>query len=115
MEILFENRYVRDKAFAKEFYRYYYFEKSSLITFYGVILLASILLAVFEKIYLWFVLVFVPVLFLFQFYRYFHQINIMLQQDKELAGGEVTVYVLTDFDTIEKAFSGAKAAEKGSK
>ena len=25
------------------------------------------------------------------------------------------VYVLTDFDTIEKAFSGAKAAEKGSK
>lgn len=28
------------------------------------------------------------------------------------AGG---FYVLTDFDTIEKAFSGAKAAEKGSK
>lgn len=26
-----------------------------------------------------------------------------------------TFYVLTDFDTIEKAFSGAKAAEKGSK
>ena len=25
------------------------------------------------------------------------------------------LYVLTDFDTIEKAFSGAKAAEKGSK
>lgn len=105
MEILFENRYVRDKAFAKEFYRYYYFEKSSLITFYGVILLASILLAVFEKIYLWFVLVFVPVLFLFQFYRYFHQINIMLQQDKELAGGEVTVHMIATEDFIQNTAS----------
>lgn len=34
------------------------------------------------------------------------------QKDTAFAG---RVYVLTDFDTIEKAFSGAKAAEKGSK
>ena len=32
-----------------------------------------------------------------------------------LAAAAAGVYVLTDFDTIEKAFSGAKAAEKGSK
>lgn len=36
-----------------------------------------------------------------------------LQQQRTGAAGRV--YVLTDFDTIEKAFSGAKAAEKGSK
>ena len=72
MEILFENRYVRDKAFAKEFYRYYYFEKSSLITFYGVILLASILLAVFENI-------FGLCLFLCRYYFYFNSIVIFIK------------------------------------
>jgi hypothetical protein len=34
---------------------------------------------------------------------------------KRLACVEGRVYVPTDFDTIEKAFSGAKAAEKGLK
>lgn len=34
---------------------------------------------------------------------------------QEVAAAAGRVYVLTDFDTIEKAFSGAKAAEKGSK
>ena len=34
---------------------------------------------------------------------------------KEIACSAGGFYVLTDFDTIEKAFSGAKAAEKGSK
>lgn len=34
---------------------------------------------------------------------------------KEIARSAGGFYVLTDFDTIEKAFSGAKAAEKGSK
>lgn len=105
MEILFENRYIRDKAFAKEFYRYYYFEKSSLITFYGVLLLTGILLAVFEKIYLWFVLTFVPVFFAFQFYRYFHQINIMLKQDRKLDGGGVTIHGIATEDFIQSATS----------
>ena len=34
---------------------------------------------------------------------------------QEVAGAAGRVYVPTDFDTIEKAFSGAKAAEKGLK
>jgi hypothetical protein len=37
------------------------------------------------------------------------------EQAKEITGAAGWLYVLTDFDTIEKAFSGAKAAEKGSK
>lgn len=108
MEILFENRYVRNKAFAKEFYRYYYFQKPSLAIAYSVILfsfLSSILLAVFWGIYNWFVFIFVPLLFLFQFYRYFYQVNIMLKRDQELAGGEITVHVIATEDFIQNTTS----------
>lgn len=41
--------------------------------------------------------------------------NVTIGTDQKTSCTTGGVYVLTDFDTIEKAFSGAKAAEKGSK
>ena len=41
--------------------------------------------------------------------------HISRKQTDKIAGAAGRFYVPTDFDTIEKAFSGAKAAEKGLK
>ena len=41
--------------------------------------------------------------------------NVTIGTDQETGCAAGRVYVPTDFDTIEKAFSGAKAAEKGLK
>lgn len=108
METLFENSYIRNKAFVKEFYRYYYFEKSSVMIAYSVILLSfliSIFLAVFCGIYNWFVFSVVPLLFLFQLYRYFYQVNIILKRDRELAEEDITVHVAATEDFIQNTTS----------
>lgn len=41
--------------------------------------------------------------------------QVALGRQQEATAATAGVYVPTDFDTIEKAFSGAKAAEKGLK
>ena len=59
----------------------------------------------------------------FQFLRIVHDVvftfgvlrNALTDGNKQGAGAAGRIYVPTDFDTIEKAFSGAKAAEKGLK
>ena len=108
MEILFENSYVRNKELAKEIYRYYYFQRKWLVVCYVLIsfsFFANILIAIFEKTFNWSVLVFVPLLFLFQLYCYFSQVNTMVNRDSEVHGKEISVETIVTNEYIQNTAS----------
>lgn len=94
MEILFENKFVRDESTAKEIYGYWYFRKPLMIAVYvalGFYALSCIL---------GFILdfdsaresmpVFAMILFFVAFVliSYRSQVKAMIQRDKEMSGGE---------------------------
>lgn len=108
MEILFENSYVRNKQLAKEIYRYYYFQRKWLVACYvlfSLSFLENILIAVFEKTYIWSVLIFVPLFFLFQFYCYFRQVNTLVKRDSEVHGKEIAVETIVTNKFIQNTAS----------
>jgi len=108
MELLFENSYIRNKELAKEIYRYYYFQRKWLVVCYVLIslsFLASILIAIFEETFNWSVLVFVPLLFLFQLYCYFRQVNTMVKRDSEVHGKEISVETIVTNECIQNTAS----------
>jgi len=104
MEILFENSYVKSKQLTKEIYRYYYFQRTWLVFCYVLISLsfvANILVAIFEKTYNWGILIFVPLYFLFQLYRYFREVNTMVKRDDEIHSKEIAVETIVTNDYIQ--------------
>ena len=93
MEALFENRYVRNKQFYKEFYRYTNFGRKFLIIGHIVFVLCF-LLNLFRLFYNGeentFLLIFIPSYFLVRFYSYFASIKYGLKRDLEILGREPT-------------------------
>ena len=108
MEILFENRYVRDKDLAKEIYGYYYFQRKWLVVCYALLLLSflgNILILIFEKTYNLGVFIFVLLYFLFRFYCYHRQVNTMIMRDREAHGKEISVETIVTNEYIQNTAS----------
>ena len=108
MEILFENSYVRNKDFAKEIYRFYYFQRKGLVICYVLLslsLVVNILISIFEKTYNWSIFIFVPVFFLGQLYCYFRQVNTMVKRDSEVHGKEISVETIVTNEYIQNTAS----------
>ena len=87
MEILFENIIERNKQMAKEIYRYFYFQRTAMAAGYAVLILcfiSNLLRLFFEGYCSWFVMLAVPLLFLFQFYIYSKQVKTMVTRDREV-------------------------------
>lgn len=104
MEILFENSYVRDKELAKDIYSYYYLKRKELVVYYVLISLAfiaNILIALFEKIYNWGFIILFPLLFLFQLYCYFRQVNAVVKRDEEVHGKGIEVKTIVTNEYIQ--------------
>lgn len=111
MEILFENTYTRNKALAKEIYRYFYFQRKILIVLYvllGLSFLANIAQLIFSDTYNLGVLVCVPFFFCFQAVSYFRQVATLVKRDIEVHGKEITVdTVVTDTYIQNNASTGS--------
>lgn len=101
MEVLFENTLVRNKATAKEFYGYFSFRQPVMLFFIVLFLVsftANLVGLILGSTYELTTLIVVPLFFVFVFWRYTRQVNLMLKRDREALGGEVTL-VTTVTDT----------------
>lgn len=93
-ETLFENRFVRDEATAKEVYGYYFFKRPLMIALYVIIAinaLAHILTLILgfsevKDVYLPFILLAFILAMMFVAYR--SQVKALVSRDDESAGGE---------------------------
>ncbi len=111
MEILFKNSYTRTKKVAKEFYRFHYFQRKSLLACYILVaipFLADIVSAVLGQYYSIEVLIFVPLFGAMLFYSYCRQVNMMIKRDNEVHGKEIDVEtIVTDSYIQGTASTGA--------
>lgn len=108
MEILFENCYVRNRALAKEIYRYYYFRRKVVVACNALLLLSfliNLLILIFEHTCNWGIFIFVPLFLVFQIYCYYRQVNLMVKRDDEVHGKEVSVKTIVTNDYIQSTAS----------
>lgn len=100
METLFENRYVRNKQFFKEFYRYTNFGRKSLIIGHIIFLLCIIANSIklfFNRDSDVFVMIFLISYFIVRIFSYFVSIKYGLKRDLEIFGQEPTLeFFVTD-------------------
>ena len=94
MDVLFSNRYTRDKAVAREFYTYYSFRRP---VFYILLILMTILFLIglaallFTDSLLWLYMLLLPLWLIWHIVSHFVSIKTLLKRDKEQYGGPVTV------------------------
>ena len=107
MEPLFENRYIQDETFVKEFYQYTFFRRPINIALYvimGLCLLAcAVLTFVFGLQYLremWEFFFFVLLFLGLEFFSYFRQVNTAQKQRKEIHPEPVEAVLTVTQDTI---------------
>ncbi len=108
MEIMFKNSYTRNKALAKEVYRFYYFQRKWLIVCYilcAVSFLFNTVFALLSQSYNIGVLIFVPLFVAIQFYCYFSQVNTMIKRDNEVHGKEIEVETIVTPSFIQNTAS----------
>ena len=111
MEVIFKNRYTRNRELIGEIYRYYFF-KRRLWVFFDVIMIASFLVNLVsafagQDCYVaGFVLA--PLCIGLQFVNYFRQLKLVLARDKEVYGKEIEVETTVSADVIRNvAVTGA--------
>ena len=101
MEILFENKYTRDKEWAKDVCSYIFFRRPIIIALdiiFALYILYGIYNSVILNIVLW-VYILIPIIWCaFVFIVYRKNVNILIKRDLEVHGKaiEVTVTVLDD-------------------
>ena len=83
MEVLFENRYVRDKEWAKDLSSYIYFCRPAIIAFDVFFLLSLLLYVILHDLFL--LLLPMTWIFLLSFF-YFKSVSITLKRDIEVHG-----------------------------
>lgn len=108
MEILFENSYVRDKQMLKEIYKYYFFKRKSMVVSYIILFLCflvNLLMALFDGIFNYFILVFIPLLLALRFFYYYRQVDIVLKRDAEMHDKEITIEVIATNEFIQNTAS----------
>ena len=94
MDILFENRYVRDRDMAKEFYGYYLFRRKIVIAMHIILIwcfLVGIMNLVFFHDFRWYICLVPPLLFALRIFSYISQVNTMVKRDREVFGETVQV------------------------
>lgn len=104
MEILFENRYVRNKDLAKEMYRYLIFQRRVMVVSYVFILLALLInlaAILVYKIYNWEIIILALLLLLFQAFRYYFGVKSFARRDQEAFGKELEVQTIVTADHFE--------------
>lgn len=104
MEVLFENCYIRDKELIKEIFRFFYFQRKFRVVcnvLLSLSFLVNVLIAIFEKTMNWFVLIGVPLFFLYQIYIYIRQVNVTIKRDEEVFSGEILVKTIVTNEYIQ--------------
>ena len=110
MEILFENKYVRNLEWARQSYRYVCFRRPILIFCY-IYLFAALLWGLYKSIfngYINILIIVIPILFAVVFWMYKRSVKITLQRDIETFGKpcEVTVTVTDEAIMQTGSFGG---------
>lgn len=112
MEINFENKYVRDKEWAKDILKYTCFKRPIHIVFYiisAICFCLGVYLLVFNA-YFNFVYFFVPAFWMFAvFFVYFRNVSLVLKRDIELHGKPIDVTVsVTDTAIVMSQSTGSE-------
>ncbi len=104
MDVLFENRYTRDKQWAKDFYGYIFFRRP-IMMFFNIMCAISLAVNIFlvivsdplEDLSVLFILIFY---FLILFVRYFKGVNLEMKRSAEMYGGPVLVELFVKDEKI---------------
>lgn len=113
MEILFENEYTQNKAWAKDIYGYMYFKRPLMVVFHSLFTLFFILglyhWLVWDQI-MWPNLLSLPLFFGLSAYSYFINVKTVLKRGIEAHGGPLEcATVVTDQEITLKASNGAES------
>lgn len=114
MEILFENSYVRDEQMLKEIYKYLFFKRKSMVISYIILFLCflvNLLMALFDGIFNYYILVFVPLLLAFRFFNYIYQVNIVLKRDAEMHDNEIAIEVIVTNEFVQNTASNGSVSK----
>lgn len=106
MDILFKNKYARNKEIVKELYRYQYFQRGFFMFFNTLICLSVLaniviillgVLSAISNLILGLLLLFYPV------FCYFTQVKMLLKRDKEIFGKEPEIEVIITDEYMKDA------------
>ncbi len=89
MDILFENKFIRDKQMAKEVYFHYFFKRPSYIVadiLLALLFVLNLVTAIISKEANFFLLVITPLIYVMQYLLYDQTVKMLLKRDKELYG-----------------------------
>lgn len=104
MEPLFKNTYVRDKETAKEFYRYYMYQKTSskfAAIFFSVIFGLSLLGTVLLATDFWFPMVVSAAVLVSSYLLYQRSILLMVKRDREMLGEKTENTLVVDTEQLK--------------
>ena len=108
MEILFENKYTRDKDWAKDIYSYIYFRRPIIIVLdiiYALYLLIGIYNSITSNVVDW-VPILIPIIWCaFVAFIYRKNVNTVIKRDLELHGKAIEVTVTVAEDIIKQSQS----------
>ena len=108
MEILFENKYTRDKEWAKDIYSYICFRRPIIIVF-DIIFALYILIGIYNLITLNIVnwsFIFIPVIWcVYISFLYIRNVNTVINRDLEMHGKAIDVTVTVAEDMIKQSQS----------
>lgn len=100
MEAIFENVCVRDMGAMKEIYRYYFFRRNWTIIAYIILALVLVnnlaALCLEGTPYSWGLLIFIPLVFIFQISRYFKTVKTAVMRFEETGQTQVKTTVTAE-------------------
>ena len=112
MEVLFQNKHIRDKEWAKDINRYIYFKRPILIVIYILCVLyvfSGILMLIFEQFFDFKLFIFPLLIFAFNLLVYNRNVNLLLKRDLEMCGVTIEVTAtVTDEAIMHVMSSGAQ-------
>lgn len=107
MEILFENKYTRDKEWAKDVYSYIYFRRPIIIVFdvlFALYFIVGIYLIFTSSVYWSYI--FTPLVwYALTIFLYWRNVNTVIKRDLELHGKAIEVIVTVTDDIIKQSQS----------
>ena len=108
MDILFKDRYIRNKQIFKEIYAYYFLKRKPLIFCFSMLLVIfalNIVTAITIQNYSLFIFISVPVTFALHFLIYYNQVKTILKRDAEISNEEIQMEVTVTDERIESVAS----------